>query len=112
MSTDNEHVRDPRLADRPPARRTGSRAPPEVTVDREEITVVGTLAAPDHRRRTPPRPSGPPRRRPRSRSSASETREQRIEIARELEHRTGRKVAWGVQVRRAARAVHDACPCR
>ena len=26
------------------------------------------------------------------------TREQRITIARELEHRTGRKVAWGVQV--------------
>ena len=26
------------------------------------------------------------------------TRDQRIDIARELEHRTGRKVAWGVQV--------------
>ena len=27
-----------------------------------------------------------------------DTREHRIEIARELEHRTGRKVAWGVEI--------------
>ena len=73
-------------------------AAPEVTVDREEITVVGRL----------PAPSGPEgAERSAAERSAAEagtirefrerTREQRMEIARELEHRAGRKVAWGAE---------------
>jgi len=69
---------------------------PEVVVDREEITVLVTLPDPE----------------PGDRSEAEQaevvagrvqrwredTREQRIGIAREAEHRFGRKVAWGVRV--------------
>jgi len=69
---------------------------PEINVDREEITIVGKLpdtegaeaasaaeaaAAADGR----------------SRRFREETREKRIEIAREAEHKFGRKVSWGVE---------------
>ena len=70
---------------------------PEVTVDREEITVVGTLAAPD----LPEGASDAERAAAyagRAKGFREQTRDARIEIARELEHRTGRKVAWGVEV--------------
>jgi hypothetical protein len=67
---------------------------PEVIVDREEITVVGRLAPPtlsddvsDAERAAAE--SG------RIRKFREETRDQRIRIARELEHASGRKVAWG-----------------
>ncbi len=70
---------------------------PEVTVDREEITVVGRLAAPDTAEG-----AGDAERaaaaRGRIKAFREQTREARIEIARELEHRTGRKVAWGAEV--------------
>ncbi len=68
----------------------------EVVVDREEITVVGRLPAP---------PVGTDVS-PAERAAAVEgkvkgfredTRERRIAIAREAEHRFGRKVAWGVE---------------
>ena len=79
--------------------------PPEVIVDREEITVIGQL---------PPSAEGEPG--PageegaggsgegeadavaagRSRRFREETREARIGIAREAERRFGRKVSWGV----------------
>ncbi len=75
--------------------------PAEVIVDREEISVVGTLPAPeagaaDEGARAAPR---------RSRAAAEgrikrfreQTRDQRIEIAREAEHRFRRKVAWGAR---------------
>lgn len=70
---------------------------PEVTVDREEITVVGALAAPQTAEGAAEAEraaavAG------RVREFRERTREQRIRIARELEHRTGRKVAWGVRV--------------
>jgi hypothetical protein len=71
-------------------------AAPEVRVDREEITVVGALAAPDL-----PEAGDAERAaavRGRIQAFRESTREARIEIARELEHRTGRKVAWGVRV--------------
>ncbi|HSN06717.1 MAG TPA: hypothetical protein VLV82_05160 [Candidatus Angelobacter sp.] len=71
---------------------------PEVTVDREEITVVGALRGPD----LPADVSDVERAaaiRGRVRAFREDTRERRIEIAREIEHRTGRKVAWGVSVR-------------
>ncbi len=70
---------------------------PEVTVDREEITVVGTLRAPD----TAEGASDAERAaavRGRVKGFREDTRDRRIDIARELEHRTGRKVAWGVRV--------------
>jgi hypothetical protein len=70
---------------------------PEVTVDREEITVVGALRAPD----LPADVSDVERAaaiRGRVRGFREDTRERRIEIAREIEHRTGRKVSWGVSI--------------
>jgi hypothetical protein len=69
---------------------------PQVTVDRDEITIVGTLAAADDVDGAEPA----------ARSEAEhgriarfreQTREQRIQVARETEHRFGRKVAWGAQ---------------
>ena len=61
---------------------------PEVTVDRDEILIVGRLAAPegDDAR------AGESGRIARFRE---DTREQRMRIAREAEHHFGRKVAWG-----------------
>ncbi|HWS47416.1 MAG TPA: hypothetical protein VN636_16255 [Acidimicrobiia bacterium] len=69
---------------------------PEVTVDREEILVVGTLAEPDY-------PDGADdvaraaARRARIQRFREETREQRMRIADEAEHQAGRKVAWGAE---------------
>ena len=70
--------------------------PARVTVDREEIVVVGTLA-------TPQTPDGADEAtvaeaaRGRLARFREETREERIGIAREAEHRFGRKVAWGAE---------------
>jgi len=67
---------------------------PEVTVDRDEITIVGTLAPPTY-------PEGADSA---ARSEAERgritrfrehTRDGRIEVAREVEGRFGRGVAWG-----------------
>ena len=69
--------------------------PPEVTLDREEICVIGDLAAPE----TPADATDAERAEAaegRSRRFREDTRQQRIEIAREAEHRFGRKVSWGV----------------
>jgi hypothetical protein len=70
---------------------------PEVTIDREEITIVGTLSAPEVPADAPDaeREAAAAGRAKRFRES---TREARIGVARELEHRTGRKVSWGVLV--------------
>jgi hypothetical protein len=72
-------------------------APPEVTVDREEITVVLALSAPDlgEEASEAERAEAVAGRIARFRE---DTRERRISIAREAEHRFGRKVAWGVRV--------------
>jgi hypothetical protein len=68
---------------------------PQVTVDREEITVVGELSAPDDLAADVE---------PHVRAAAEagriarfreQTREARIGIAREAEHRFGRSIAWG-----------------
>jgi hypothetical protein len=70
-------------------------AAPEITLDREEITVIGVLSAPD----TAEGASDPERAAAvegRSRRFREDTRQQRVEIAREAEHRFGRKVSWGV----------------
>ena|ERR1700754_91496 len=69
--------------------------PLEVTVDREEITVVGRIPAPT----TPDDVSDVEREAAlsgRIGAFRESTRERRIEVARELEHRSDRKVAWGV----------------
>ncbi len=87
--------------------------PTQVSVDREEITVILTLAGPSG----VPADDGPdgpettaPNQDPATEAERAEalagylarwrsdTRERRIGIAREAEHRFGRKVAWGVRV--------------
>jgi Arc/MetJ-type ribon-helix-helix transcriptional regulator len=61
-----------------------------VTVDREEIVITGTIPAPDGSSSADGE-SG------RIRRFREETRGGRIEVARELEERTGRKVSWAVR---------------
>ncbi|HEX4829984.1 MAG TPA: hypothetical protein VH478_02665 [Trebonia sp.] len=65
--------------------------PAEVVVDREEITVIGTLSASDGDGADEGFTAG------RIKRFREDTRERRIEIAREAEHRFRRKVAWGVR---------------
>jgi hypothetical protein len=60
--------------------------PPEVEADNEEILVGGPL---------PPGPGAPEERAQRFRESS---REQRVRIAKELERRFRRRVAWGVRI--------------
>jgi hypothetical protein len=67
----------------------------DVTVDREEITVIVPIAAPQtadgaNEAEQAAATEG------RARRFREETRQQRIEIAREAEHSFGRKVSWGV----------------
>ena len=74
--------------------------PAEVVVDREEITIVGTLPEPE------PSAEGTAKATEAQKAAAAEgrikrfredTRSRRIEIAREAEHRFRRKVAWGAR---------------
>jgi Arc/MetJ-type ribon-helix-helix transcriptional regulator len=60
----------------------------EVTIDREEILIVGTIAAPEA--------GASDSRSGRISRFREDTRAARIEIARELQERTERKVSWGV----------------
>jgi hypothetical protein len=69
-------------------------AAPDIQVDREEITIVGALTAPDT-----PGDSDAERAAAaegRIRRFREETRNRRVEIAREAEHKFRRKVSWGV----------------
>jgi hypothetical protein len=69
---------------------------PDITFDREEITVIGVLAMPPEGGSDP---SGAERAADAARHSRrfrEDTRQQRMDIAREAEHRFGRKVSWGV----------------
>ena len=61
---------------------------PEVSVDRDEILIVGTLAAVD---------GGTEAEAGRITRFREDTRAARMKIAREAEHRFGRKVAWGAK---------------
>lgn len=72
-------------------------AAPEVSVDREEIVIVGALEEPAV---APEAGTGErtAARRGRAKAFREETREQRMAVARELESRYGRHVAWGVTV--------------
>ncbi|HEX6524131.1 MAG TPA: hypothetical protein VF070_29645 [Streptosporangiaceae bacterium] len=67
---------------------------PDVQVDREEITVVGTLSDPAPAGASDAERSAAAE--GRIRRFREETRNRRIEIAREAEHRFRRKVSWGV----------------
>jgi hypothetical protein len=73
---------------------------PEVTIDREEILIVGELPAlegefADTEAGRADRTAAVAGRISRFRET---TREERIEIARQAEHRYGRKVAWGARL--------------
>ncbi len=69
---------------------------PDVTIDREEIVIVGTLPAPEAGEGgDAEKAAAEAGRISRFRES---TREERIEIARQAEHRYQRKVAWGARV--------------
>ena len=72
--------------------------PAEVIVDREEITVTGTLAQPESAADTPADDTAAAAAAEgRIKRFREDTRARRIEIAREAEHRFGKKVAWGVR---------------
>jgi len=70
--------------------------PPEITLDTEEILLVGRLSA-----------DGLPDDTPAAKAAAlaarvkrfrEDTRDHRIRIAREAEHRYGRQISWGAEV--------------
>lgn len=84
---------------------------PRIEVDREEITVILAIAeGDDDEGGKKDAEKGPEKgsavseaeaaetRAGRAKAFREETRERRIEIAREAEHRFGRKVSWGVSV--------------
>jgi hypothetical protein len=68
---------------------------PEVSVDRDEIVVIGRLAAPAVEDGDPVAVAAAEA--GRASRFREETRDERIGIAREAEHRYSRKVAWGVR---------------
>jgi len=69
---------------------------PDITLDREEIVIVGSVEAP-----ATEKSAGDAERAAaaagRIKAFREQTRDARITIAREAEHRFGRKVAWGAQ---------------
>lgn len=64
--------------------------PAEITVDREEITVIGALPEPES-------DDADTAAEGRIKRFREDTRARRIEIAREAERKFGRKVAWGAR---------------
>jgi hypothetical protein len=96
MSTDNDTTAAIRgwFTGRLPEEWTQTAAP-TITVDREEITVVLTIAEPavaddaSEAEQSAARAG-------RIKGFREDTRDRRIELAREVEHRFDRKVAWGV----------------
>lgn len=95
--TSHEHTQiDAWFAGRLPAEWTAA-GPADITVDRDEITIVVTVSAPelggeaddaDVAEATAGRVAG----------FREDTRDRRMKIAREAEHRFERKVAWGVRI--------------
>jgi hypothetical protein len=67
--------------------------PPEVIVDRDEITVIGTLELPEAADGAEVDPAAAQE--GRIARFREQTREQRVQIAREAERRFQRKIAWG-----------------
>jgi hypothetical protein len=70
--------------------------PPEVSVDREEILIVGTLPDVDAGKDATDAQRAEARA-GRIRQFREDTRERRMRIAREAEHRFRRKVSWGAE---------------
>lgn len=70
--------------------------PAEITVDREEITIIGTLSEPESDTEDT-ESSAASAAEGRIKRFREETRTQRIEIAREAERKFGKKVAWGAR---------------
>ena len=68
----------------------------ELTVDREEITVIGRIPAP-RLAEGAPTTEREAAVRSRVQEFRERTRDTRIEVAREAEHRFRRKVSWGVE---------------
>jgi hypothetical protein len=71
--------------------------PPDVKVDREEILIVGTLPDVDAGKDAGEDALAAARA-GRIQQFREDTREARMRIAREAEHRFGRKVSWGVRI--------------
>ena len=69
-------------------------AAPDIQADREEITIVGVLPAPETAGASDAERAAAAE--GRIRRFREETRGRRIEIAREAEHKFRRKVSWGV----------------
>lgn len=71
-------------------------APPDVVVDREEITVIGTLSVPENAEESAEsdRETAIAER---IRRFREDTRERRIAVAQDAEQRFERKVSWGVR---------------
>ncbi len=69
-------------------------ATPQIQVDREEITILGVLPAPETAGASDAERAAAAE--GRIRRFREETRSRRIEIAREAEHKFRRKVSWGV----------------
>jgi hypothetical protein len=67
---------------------------PEITLDREEITVIGALEVPETKAGASDAEQAEAAD-GRIRRFREDTREHRIQIAREAEHRFSRKVSWG-----------------
>ena len=67
---------------------------PEVVIDRDEILITGTLAAPAHADGVNDAERAAAER-GRIASWRESTRDRRIQLARQTEHRYRRKVAWG-----------------
>jgi hypothetical protein len=67
---------------------------PDIQIDREEVTIVGALAAPGTAGASDPERAAAAE--GRIRRFREDTRGRRIEIARETEHKFRRKVSWGV----------------
>jgi hypothetical protein len=70
--------------------------PAEVGADREEILVVGTLADPELPEGSTPEAAAAARV-SRIDGFREDTRERRMRIAQEAQHRFGRRVSWGAQ---------------
>ncbi|HEY1570076.1 MAG TPA: hypothetical protein VGG05_01945 [Pseudonocardiaceae bacterium] len=69
---------------------------PEIAVDREEIIVLGELAAPSEEFADEAAAAAAAA--GRISRFREQTRDERIEIARQAEHRYDRKVAWGARI--------------
>ena len=70
--------------------------PPEVSADREEILVVGTLSDPELPEGSAPEAAAAARL-ARIDGFREDTRERRMRIAQEAQHRFDRRVSWGAQ---------------